>query len=79
MERWPYGQVSVFAVLGGGFAYIFYAGIAGGPPHPNRDMLIFACMVSVPLLLANCLALWRNTSIRKAEDRYKQYWAVRRK
>ena len=77
MERWSYWRINVVAGLIGGFVYIFFASFAGGTLNPSKDLLTFASLEGIALLLANGLALWRNLSIRRAEQRFRQQWAAR--
>jgi hypothetical protein len=77
MDRWPYGPINIIAGLAGGFGYILYASFTGGPTNPNRGILIFASLETVCLSLANGFAFWRNLSLRRAEERFRSYWADR--
>jgi len=77
MGPWNYLQANIVGGLAGGFAFIVYGSFVGGPLNPSRDLTLIAILEVLALLLANGLTFWRNTSIRRAEERFKQYQAAR--
>jgi hypothetical protein len=78
MEPWPYAAVNIVAGVAGGLAYIFFAAVVGGPPNnPLNDVAILTGFEALALLIANGLAISRNTAIRRAEQRWKQQWTER--